>query len=120
MELISLNTENLCEKLCTQNCEITLFENSIMLTHNQKFYTYAFNIDVKNYAIELNNILYIFNNVNLLKIDLSSYVSTHLTTEKLEITENNYEILCKIPKNNIYFLLIKRKYHFIKKTKESK
>lgn len=105
VNLISLDYENLISEINTNSFNIKIYSSSILIINKQICLSYYFKSSKNNYAFEIGEKLYIFNEFNLIQINTKSYISTMLITKKLETNSNNLEILCKIPKSNKYFVL---------------
>lgn len=105
INLISIDFENVVFETSTKNFNVKFLESAILLSSNKKCVSYCFNTTNKNYAIEINDELYIFNEFNLIKININTFISTTLITKKLEVNSNKYEVLCKIPQNDTYYIL---------------
>lgn len=105
INLISLDFENLISEITTKNFNIKIFTNAILVCNNKKCWSYCFKSTDNNYALEIDENLYIFNSFNLIKINTKTLVSTTLITSKLEVNLNKCEILCRIPKTNTHFIL---------------
>jgi len=105
IELISTSFENVIQEINLENCCIKIYLNAILLFYNQKCYSFAFKSSENNYALKVNDYVYVFNGLNLIKISLTHLNSTYLIVENFSIIDKNIEILCKFPKSFTYFLL---------------
>lgn len=104
IEIVAL-PEEIINKFTLKKCEVYVYENHIDICYNSKFYSYYYKSFKDNYVFEKDDIIYIFNDINLLQFNLKNNSFNLLKIKKLAKNGEIFEILCEIPYNNVYFLL---------------
>ena len=106
IEIISCGKNNLIEKLKTKNIEVEIYENFLLIIYKNIPYTYYFKNDGANICMELKDKIYIFNKYFLVIFDSISKSFCHLFVEKYSKNNDKIELLCNLPKNIGYLIII--------------
>ena len=104
-EIIHSNNSKPLQKFCTKTCEVYIYNNYVEILNNNNFFDYYFCAEKNNFAIENDDIIYIFNDNNILEFDTKINSFCLKKCKKYAKNGENIEVLCKIPKNNVYFIL---------------
>lgn len=105
VEIVACNFLSLTQKILAGECEVFVYENSIRVIFKSVCYCFYFVSSMQNNAVFFNNILYVYNEKNILVFDCNLKTFNLLKVEKFEKNNKKIEILCKIPHNYCYFLL---------------
>lgn len=104
-ELISLGNSTKIEKYNLENFEVNIYDSYVKILNNNQYFCYYFTHHPSTQAMLYNDKIYIFNELNVLEFDTKINTFTLQKCEKSAKNGNFFEILCKTPKNNTYFLL---------------
>lgn len=116
VEIISAFSDEVSNKYTTSNCEIFIYENHVEVCYNSRFYSYYYLNSKENYVLEIDDVLYVFNELNELEFDLKNKSFFLKKCKKMAKNDEKTEILCEIPYNNAFFILLS----FDKKNKITK
>lgn len=104
IELISCNFLNIKQKFVNGGSEVLIFENSVLIFYNNLPYTYYFRCDNVNYCTETENSIFVFNGKYFVIFNKSSQTFTHYIVENLGKIDDDFELVCRLPKNINYFI----------------
>lgn len=111
LQIISCGFNNLQQKYTSPNFEVLIYDDAILIINKTICYAYYYNSSSESYFFEYENYIYVFNNLNLLMFNSQTKTFTLLNTLKIAIENDNYEVLCQLPKLSDYLIL----YTFNKK-----
>ena len=91
----------------SDNYEVFIYKNHVEVCYQTNFYSYYFKKDEKNYVLEKEKEIYIFNKYNVVIFNATYYSFNHLKTQEFKMKDEKIELLCKMQKTNNYFILFK-------------
>ncbi|MBE7074730.1 MAG: hypothetical protein E7376_01965 [Clostridiales bacterium] len=104
IEIITLNKNNVLQKILTPNSEIYIYNNFLTINYKTKFYSYYFFGNKNNYAVENYNNIYIFNKNNMIIFNIDYFSFNLLKCIEFKTEKDFFNILCPIQNNNNYYL----------------
>lgn len=104
LEIISTNLQSIILKKLIKDYTIYILQNNLIVLYKENFYSYYFNYKDNIQVYEKNNILYIFNKINLIIFDSINKTFCYLKCIKYEENEQIFNILCTFNENSNYFL----------------
>lgn len=104
-EIIHINDSTPLQKFCIESSEVIIYKNFIKILYKNSYFSYYFYSELDNSVIEKDGIIYIFNKKQLLVFDTKIKSFCLKKCKKYAKNGDKIEILCEIPKNNVYFIL---------------